>query len=217
MLFGQGISVLLVGDSHPIQSTLVQKPSKDDRSGVIGRGDEFLVDGTGEGEGSEICLGERRLKEDVDGEGKWIAERSDRRSGSGVVTRIFAPNCGVLATSKSASKSRSAITFREKAGVGSGAGNSHSSGMGVRTIFPKPVSSWRPNFLRSLTALRCLGSCDGVGDAVARSASSGGAVLEGVEARDGTGSGEDSARDGAGGGTPRRTSRVGRCRGRGTN
>lgn len=109
--------------------------------------------------------------------------------------------------------------FRENAGVGRGAGSSNSSGAGVLTIFPKSLSSCRaPSFLRNLALVRSRGlgarSSDGVGEAGARSAGSGGAVL-GTEAARGGAGGRGSAL-GAGGGGPRITSRVGRCRGRGS-
>lgn len=134
---------------------------------------------------------------------------------------MFAPNWGVLAISNKASKSRSKMFFREKAGVGSGAGSSNSSGAGVLTIFPNSGSSCRPSFLRSFAALlrsRSLAgrSMEGVGEAGARSAGSGGAVLGGGEAREGAAAGgRECARDGAGGGGPTMISSVGRCRGRG--
>lgn len=116
--------------------------------------------------------------------------------------------------------------FREKAGVGNGAGNSNSSGAGVLSIFPNSLSSWRPSFFSSLLAFvrsRSLAgrSMEGVGEAGARSAGSGGAVL-GRDAARGRGlglgaEGRGSARDGAGGGGPKRTSSVGRCRGLGSD
>ena len=84
------------------------------------------MEGVGEeelGAGSECGRGGSRLREDAVGDGKCAADTSDRRSGSGVVTRMLAQNSGVLATSNKASKSLSKIFFREKAGVGSGAGS----------------------------------------------------------------------------------------------
>lgn len=175
------------------------------------------------GAGSEFGRGGRRLSEEAEtGEGKCAADTSDRRSGSGVVTRMFAVNCGVLATSNNASKSRSKIFFRENAGVGKGAGSSNSSGAGVLTIFPNSLSSWRPSFLSNFTALvrsRSLAgrSMDGVGEASARSAGSGVAVLGTEAARRGAGcGGGTSALFGASGSGPMSTSRVGRCRIRGS-
>lgn len=112
--------------------------------------------------------------------------------------------------------------FLEKAGVGRGAGSSNSSGAGVLTIFPNSLSSWRPSFLKSLTLVRsrCFGgrSSDGVGDAGARSGVSGGAVLGREAARGGAVCGGGGcALGGASGSGPMRTSRVGRCRGRGSD
>lgn len=141
------------------------------------------------------------------GEGKCAADTSDRRSGSGVVTRMFEQNSGVLATSNKASKSLSKMFFRENAGVGSGAGNSNSSGAGVLIIFPNSLSSWRPSFLRSLAFVRSRSlagrSSDGVGEAGARSAFSGGAVLGTKAARGEAGVGvKEFALMGTGGGGP---------------
>lgn len=133
--------------------------------------------------GSEWGRGGRRLSDDAVGDGKCAAETSERRSGSGVVTRMCAPNCGEFATSNSASKLRSKMFFRENAGVGRGAGNSNSSGAGVLTILPNSLSSWRPSFLSSFALVRSRSfgrSSDGVGEAGARSGGSGGAVLRWV-------------------------------------
>lgn len=155
------------------------------------------------------------------GVGKCAADRSDRASGSGVVTLMCAPNCGEFATSNSASKSRSKMFFLENAGVGRGAGSSNSSGAGVLTILRNSLSSWRPSFLSSfaLVRSRSLGrSSDGVGDAGARSRGSGGAVLRWVLSlgllRVGGGGIELY---GARGGGPKIKSSVGRCRGRGSD
>lgn len=160
----------------------------------------------GEELGSDWGRGGRRLSVDAVGVGKCAAERSDRRSGSGVVTRICAPNCGEFATSNSASKSRSNIFFLENAGVGRGAGNSNSSGAGVLTILPNSVSSWRPSFLSSFALVRSRSfgrSSDGVGDAGARSGGSGGAVLRWVLSQERVGvRGRGSALYGARGGGP---------------
>lgn len=197
-----------------LKSTLIQKPS----GGVGVEGVEVRADVAGEG--SEYGRGGRRLREEVAGDGKCAADTSDRRSGSGVVTRINAPNCGVLATSNSASKSRSNMFFLENAGVGRGAGSSNSSGAGVLTILPNSLSSWRPSFLKSFALVfsRSLGgrSSDGVGDAGARSGDSGGAVLGRDTARGGAGCGGGGCAGGADGSGPMRTSSVGRCRGRGS-
>lgn len=135
---------------------------------------------------------------------------------------MFAVNCGVFATSNNASKSRSKIFFRENAGVGNGAGNSNSSGAGVLTILPKSLSSLRaPSFFRNF-ALVPRGfaerSSDGVGEAGARSAGSGGAVLGTETARGGAGAGGGGSAPGDAdrGGGPTIISRVGRCRGLGS-
>lgn len=74
--------------------------------------------------------------------------------------------------------------------------------------------------MRNLGLVRSRGladrSFDGVGEAVARSAGSGGAVLGTDAARGGAGGkGEGVALVGAGGGGPKSTSSVGRCRIRG--
>lgn len=196
------------------------EPSIDDRSGVGVEGVEVRAEVGGVELGSDWGRGGRRLNEDSVGEGKCAADRSDRRSGSGVVTRMCAPNCGKFATSNSASKLRSNIFFLENAGVGRGAGNSNSSGAGVLTILPNSLSSWRPSFLRSLALVRSrsLGrSSDGVGEAGARSGGSGGAVLRWVRSLMRLGLwGGGCALDGASGGGPMMMSSVGRCRGRGS-
>lgn len=112
--------------------------------------------------------------------------------------------------------------FRENAGVGNGAGSSNSSGAGVLTILPKSLSSLRaPSFLRNFALVRSRGlaerSSDGVGEAGARSAGSGGAVLGTETARGGAGAGGGgSAGDAHCGGSPTIMSRVGRCRGLGS-
>lgn len=218
--------LLLISRWAGLQSqtqTLGQKPSNDDRwvGGVDG--EEVRAESVGEelGAGSEYGRGGSRLREEAAGDGKCAADTSERRSGSGVVTRMFAQNSGVLATSKRASKSLSKMFFRENAGVGSGAGSSNSSGHGVLTILPNSLSSWRPSFLKSFVALvrsRSLAgrSSDGVGEAGARSAGSGGAVLGTEVARGGAGvGGRGFALRGEGGGGPTMISSVGRCRGRG--
>lgn len=196
------------------------EPSRDERCGV-GVECVDVREIAGEELGSDCGRGGRRLSDDAVGDGKCAAERSDRRSGSGVVTRMCAPNCGELATSNSASKSRSNMFFLENAGVGRGAGSSNSSGAGVLTILPNSLSSWRPSFLSSFALVRSRSfgrSSDGVGEAGARSSGSGGAVLRWVWSLMRVGvRGGGCALFGAGGGGQVITSSVGRCRGRGSD
>lgn len=212
-------SFLVSYQDHSIHSHF--KPSSDERWGDGVEGVEVRTELAGDGVGSELGLGGSKLKGVSSGEGNCEGDTSDRRSGSGVVTRILAPNCGVLATWKSASKSRSNIFLRENAGVGNGAGSSNSSGAGVLTIFPNSLFSWRPSFLNSLALVRSRTlaerSSDGVGEAVARSSGSGGAVLRKLAQTRVGAKGGDCALVGAGGSGPISTSSVGRCRGRGSD